>query len=229
MTTPALGPRARAPYFNPAARPADAPWDMTGFRTGVRRLAAVAITACWLGAPPALAQADPAGPVAGEPAQSAVAVFSPRAPALLRAVDGGVRVFMVQELRRSGVPVVAPAHTDAVAERHLGAEHLFLRGTDARALASEAEAGAVLLSQLSVADGKLEIWVRAYDGSGTAIAVGHGHGRVTELGEALVTALRPVLAALATSPEAEVAPQLAELAAYERAQEQLTAGELASA
>jgi len=228
---------------NPAPRPADAAGDMAGFpRQRVCRFAAVAVAASLLGAAPAWAQSDQrAAPASPEPdavaaqgpapsAPSAVAVFAPRAPAALRAVDGGVRLWIVQELRRGGVPVVAPAHTDAVAARHLAADHLFLRGSDAKALASEAEAGAVLLTKIGVQDGKLELWIRAYGGSGELIAVGRGAGRVAALGEALVAALLPVQAALGASPtENQLPPRLAELGSYERALERVEGGELATA
>jgi len=207
---------------------------MAGFPTErVRRLAAVAITAALLSAAPVRAQSDPNAGEAllpASPMPSAVAVFGPRAPAALRAVDGGVRLWIVQELRRGGVPVVAPGHADAVAARHLAADHLFLRGSDAAALASEAEAGAVLLTKIAVRDGKLELWIRAYDGSGELIAVGRGAGRVAALGDALVEALRPVQAAFGASPtETQLPPRLAELGSYERALERLVGGELAAA
>ena len=141
-----------------------------------------------------------------------------------------MRLWIVQELRRGGVPVVATAHTDAVAAHHLAADRPFLRGSDAKALASEAEAGAVLLTKIGVKDGKLELWIRAYDGNGELIAVGRGAGRVATLGGALVEALRPVQAAFAAgSTETQLPPRLAELGSYERALERLTSGELAAA
>jgi tetratricopeptide (TPR) repeat protein len=207
---------------------------MAGFPTErVRRLAAVVIAASLLGAAPVWAQADPdasAGQEAPSPAPSAVAVFAPRAPTALRAVDGGVRLWIVQELRRGGVPVVATAHTDAVAAHQLAAGRPFLRGSDAKALATECESGAVLLTKIGVEDGKLELWIRAYDGNGELIAVGRGAARVAALGEALVEALRPVQAAFgAGSTETQQPPRLAELGSYERALERLTSGELAAA
>ena len=72
-----------------------------------RCLLAVAIAASWLGAAPLRAQSGPgaeapapalpaeAAPPAPEaPAPSAIAVFAPRAPAALRSVDGGVRIWL---------------------------------------------------------------------------------------------------------------------------------------
>jgi tetratricopeptide (TPR) repeat protein len=192
----------------------------------VRRLAAAAIVASLLGAAPSRAQtegeAEPGGP-------TAAAVFAPRAAASLRSVDGGVRIWIVQELRRAGLPVVDPRHTDAVAARHLRPDHLFLRSSDAKALAREAEAKTVLLTQIRVNDGQLELWIRAYDRKGDVIAVGRGSGRMASLGEALVAALDPVRRALGADPTpGEAAPRLSELGSYERALEHLSAGALAA-
>jgi len=210
---------------------------MVGISTSsVRRFAVVAIAASWLGAAPVrlAAEAAVAEPEAAEaaapPAPSAVAVFAPRAPAALRSVDGGVRLWLVQQLRRGGVPVVDPSETDAVAARHLGPDHLFLQGTDTPALARETEASAVLLTQLRVNEGKAELWLRAYDGAGQVIAVGHAESRLAALGEALLAALGPVHAALAAgAPEDTTAPRLSELGSYERVLEHLARGELAPA
>src|SRR5215468_6497660 len=124
----------------------------------VRCIAVAAIAASWLGAAPVCARAEAGAPAA----PTAAAVFRPRGPASLRSVDGGVRIWIVQELRRDGVPVVDPSHTDAVAGRRLGPDHLFLQGADAPALARDTEAKSVLLTQLDVRDGKLELWIRAY-------------------------------------------------------------------
>ena len=64
-------------------------------------LAAAAIAASWLGAAPVcLAEAEPAGAPAPP---SAAAVFAPRAPETLRGVDGGVRLWIVQQLRRGDI------------------------------------------------------------------------------------------------------------------------------
>jgi tetratricopeptide (TPR) repeat protein len=212
---------------------------MAGISGGVaQRLAAAALAASLFGAAPLrLAAEEPAlepapleeaAPAPAAP--RAAAVFSPRAPAALRSVDGGARLWVVQELRRGGIPVVDPVHTDAVAARHLKPDHLFLRGSDAKALAQETEAGSVLLTHIRVSDGQLELWLRAYDASGELLAVGHGSGRTAELGAALAAALPPVLRALGGEPGGpEPAPRLAELGNYERALEHLSAGALASA
>ena len=194
----------------------------------VRRLAAAAIVASLLGAAPSRAQTE--GAVEAEPAgPTAAAVFAPRAPASLRSVDGGVRIWIVQELRRAGIPVVDPGHTDAVAARRLRPDHLFLQSGDTKALAREAEAKTVLLTQIRVNDGQLELWIRAYDREGEVIAVGRGNGRTAGLGEALVAALDPVRRALGAEPiPGEPAPRLSELGSYERALERLSAGELAA-
>jgi tetratricopeptide (TPR) repeat protein len=198
---------------------------MAGISGGwVRRLAAAALLASSLGAAAARAEGEaaPAGP-------TAAAVFLPRAPASLRSVDGGVRIWIVQELRRAGVPVIDPGHTDAIAARHLGRDHLFLRGSDAKALAREAEAKTVLLTRIRVSDGQLELWIRAYDRKGEVIAAGRGSGRTAALGEALVAALDPVRRVLGAEPTpGEPAPRLSELANYERALEHLSAGALAA-
>jgi tetratricopeptide (TPR) repeat protein len=201
-----------------------------------RRLAAAALAASLLGAAPLRLAAEEPVPEAevGLPAEPepprVAAVFAPRAPASLRSVDGGVRLWIVQELRRGGIPVVDPGHTDGVAARHLRPDHLFLRGSDAKALAHETEAGTVLLTQIRVSDGQLELWIRAYDAAGELLAVGNGSGRTAALGDALVAALAPVARALGAEPGgAELAPRLAELGNYERALEHLSAGAFASA
>jgi tetratricopeptide (TPR) repeat protein len=199
----------------------------------VRRLAAVAVAASLLGAAPVCAESDPIAASieeAAPPAPSAVAVFVPRAPDVLRAVDGGVRIWIVQALRRGGIPVVDPSHTDAVAAAQLAPDHPFLRGEDAPALAQLTEAGAVLLSRIRVEDGRLEVWLRAYDAKGQVLAVGHGSGRLASLGEALVAAFAPVRAALgAGAGGGELPPRLAELGAFERALERIASGSLAAA
>jgi len=201
----------------------------------VRRLAAAAIVASLLGAAPARLLAETPAEIASEPepappAPTAAAVFLPRAPAALRAVDGGVRIWIVQELRRDGVPVVAPSHTDAVAAKHLAPDHLFLQGADTKALARETEARAVLLTQLTQQGGELELWIRAYDPAGEILAVGHASGRMAALGEALVKALEPVRQALgASAAPREAPPRLSELGSYERALDRLAANELAAA
>ncbi len=193
----------------------------------VRRLAAAAIVASLLGAAPARLHAEPEPEAGGA---TAAAVFAPRAPASLRSVDGGVRLWIVQELRRDGVPVIDPSHADEVAARHLAPDHLFLQGSDTKALARETEAKVVLLTQLTVRDGQLELWIRAYDRKGEVMAVGHGSGRTAALGEALVAALDPVRRALGGSSGAgEAPPRLSELGSYERALERLAGGTLAPA
>jgi tRNA A-37 threonylcarbamoyl transferase component Bud32/Flp pilus assembly protein TadD len=195
-----------------------------------RRLAAVAIVASFLGAAPVRAEGDPvAAPEAAPPAPSAVAVFSPRAPDVLRAVDGGVRLWIVQALRRGGVPVVDPAHTDAVAAAQVGPDRPFLRGEDAPALAQLTEASALVLSRIRLEDGRLEVWLRAYDAKGAVLAVGRGSGRLASLGEALAQAFAPVSAALGAGPGREPAPRLAELGAFERAMDRIASGALAMA
>jgi tetratricopeptide (TPR) repeat protein len=197
-----------------------------------RRLAAVAVAASLLGAAPVRAESDPQGapaPEARSPAPSAVAVFAPRAPDALRAVDGGARVWIVQTLRRGGVPVVDPTHTDAVAAAQVGPDRPFLRGEDAPALAQLSEASAVLLSRIQLVDGKLEVWLRAYDAKGELLAVGRGSGRLASLGEALAQAYAPLSVALGAGPGREPPPRLAELGAFERASDRIARGDLAMA
>src|SRR5262245_55522969 len=199
----------------------------------VRRLAAVAIAASLLGAVPLRAETDPLE-VSGEEtsAPSAFAVFAPRAPAALRAVDGGARIWLVQELRRGGVPVVDPRHTDAVAARHVSVGQPFLRGSDAPALARETEAAGVLLSRFEGEAGKVEIWLRGCVPEGAILAVGHGSGRLASFGEALAAAFRPVRKALGAGAGAgagEAPPRIAELGAFERALERIAGGSLAAA
>ena len=197
----------------------------------VRRIVAAAIVASLLGAAPARLGAEAPAPTAPDPAApTAAAVFAPRAPASLRSVDGGARLWIVQELRRDGIPVIAPDHADEIAARHLAPDHPFLEGADAAALAKETEAKAVLLTQITVHDGKLELWVRAYDRKGDVIAVGHGSGRTAELGDALQAAFEPVRHAFGgTGTVGAAAPRLSELGAYERALDRLAAGDLAPA
>jgi len=198
-----------------------------------RRIAAVALAASFLGAAPAPAEPDPKASVgvgeAAPPAPAAVAVFAPRTSDVLRGVQGGVRIWIVQQLRRGGIPVVEPAHTDAIAARHLGAGRLFLKGEDAPALARETEAGAVLLTHLQAEDGQLELWLRAYDRDGKVLAVGHAAGRLAALGDPLVAAFAPVRAALGAGPGDAEPPWLSELGAYQRGLDRLAGGSLASA
>jgi len=215
---------------------------MVGLRGQRVRLLAVAIAASWLGAAPVRAQSDPGAlakpapaaeavpPEAPAPAPTGVAVFAPRAPAALRAVDGGVRQWLIQELLRGGVPAVDPGHTDQVAARRLKADRLFLQSGDAPALALETEAAFVLLSRIRVEAGRLELWLRAYDRKGEVVAVGRGEGRLATLGEALVAAFAPVRAALGAGPGGgETPPRLGELGIYERALDRIAAGSLAAA
>ncbi len=195
-----------------------------------RGLAAALVAASLLGAAPVRAEQSVALEQVAAPSAGAVAVFAPRASAALRSVDGGVRIWIVQELRRGGVPVVDMAHTDAVAAQHLRAGRLFLQGSDAPALAQGSEAGAVLLTQLKAEDGQLEIWLRAYAADGEVIGVGHGSARLASLGENLATAFAPVRSALgAGTGEGDSPPRLSELGAYERALERLSSGSLAPA
>jgi len=202
-------------------------------RQRARRLAAAAFAASLLGAGAARAEAGaPVAPSANlvPPAATAIAVFAPRAPAELAAVDGGIRVWIVQTLRRGGVPVVDPGHTDAVAAKHLSPERSFLRGSDAPALARETGAAAVLLSQLRLDAGRVELWLRAYDTEGTVLAVGHATGPLASLGDALVAALAPVRSAFgAGAGPGEPPPRLAELGAFERAFERIASGAFAPA
>ena len=193
----------------------------------VRRLAAAAIVASLLGAAPSRLVAERAGACGG---RTAAAVFAPRAPASLRSVDGGARLWIVQELRRDGVPVIDPGHTDEVAARHLAPDHLFLQGADTKALARETEAKFVLLTQITVLDGQLELWIRAYDRKGDVLGGRprqrpHRRARRGAGGRARPRAERARRAADA----GEAPPRLSELGSYERALERLSAGSLASA
>ncbi len=199
---------------------------------GARRVWLAAIAAWCLGVAPLGASAESGRPArnASTATPSAVAVFVPRAPAVLRSVEGGVRLWLMQELRRGGIPAVDPSHTDRVAAARISPARPFLRSEDVPELARAAESSAVVLGHIRLEDGALEIWLRAYDAKGGPLAVGHGSGRLASLGEALVTSFTPLRGALgAGRAEGEAPPRLAELGAYQRAMDRIAAGSLALA
>jgi tetratricopeptide (TPR) repeat protein len=203
---------------------------MTGFPgQTIRRVVLGAIAASWLGAAPLCVHAEDAPPTAPAETPSAIAVFVPRAPAVLRSVEGGVRLWLMQELRRGGIPAVDPGHTDRVAAARITPEHPFLRSDDVPELARATEASAVVLGHMQLEDGALEIWLRAYDAKGESLAVGHGSGRLASLGDALVASFAPLRAALGAGRGEGEPPRLAELGAYQRAMERIAAGSLALA
>ncbi len=162
--------------------------------------------------------------VQAPPTAGPALVLPPRAGAIFRSVDGGVREWWMAELAAAGVELVPRARADAVLAELISPEKPFLHGSDSPVLAERLGVGSVYATELAYAEGEVEVWMRVYEArSAKVLAVGHAEGKLAKLGELLNTASAPLLARLGAPHDQEVA-RLGELGLYEHASDALRAG-----
>ncbi len=187
------------------------------------RLLAIALVA-FVVAPGVASAEAPANETVGP-----VAVLEPRSPALLAPINGGAREWLSHQLAVAGVTLVPRAAVDAAAKALTSPEKPQLFGTDAPALREKAGSEIVISSEFTYQAGKVDVWVRAFDGgSGEALAAGRGQAKLSEFGKALAVATEVIVTGFGANTKLE-APSLGQLGRWDRAARELSDKQLARA
>jgi len=155
------------------------------------------------------------------PPEMRVLVMPPRATSVYRSVDAGVREWWAAEIAANDVRVIGRHETAAASAAVLAGATRPHFSADAPALAKQANATHVALSELRYEKGLAEVWLRVYDASGKALAAGSAKGKLAKLGDVLVQASAPARKLFGAAPPES--PRLSELGVFETAGDALGA------
>ena len=199
------------------------------FRNVVTSLLAVV----WLtGGVPSQASAEDRATVESVASTRHLAILETRTPEVLTSLSDGVRVWLFAILDAKGAELIPAAEVDAAVADHVSEERPVFFGTDAPALAAAVDADFVLSSEIRYEAGDVTVWLRSFDATtGQPVAIGKAEGLLKDVGDLLVEAARPILAAQGNRPidQAAWVPRLGDLAGYARAWNHHRVGALAEA
>jgi tetratricopeptide (TPR) repeat protein len=172
-------------------------------------------------------------PQAPEPRSVATAVVPPQTDAALEPLRLGLREWLRERLAAAGLPTADRARVDRALADLAAAGHPVLHGADAPALAQRTGAGRVLLSELWLDAGEVELRFHLHAGTDGAVQAGtRAHGRLAELPQLAQAALGELVQGLGLDGRriaADTAPRLSDWSTLGRARLRLEAGDFAGA
>jgi tetratricopeptide (TPR) repeat protein len=187
----------------------------------------------WAAAAESAADASVSEPQVPEPRSVATAVVPPQTDTALEPLRLGLREWLRERLAAAGLPTADRAEVDRALADLAAAGHAVLHGTDAPALAGRTRASRVLLSELWLESGEVELRFHLHAGTDGAVQAGaRAHGRLAELPLLAQAALAELVQGLGLDGRrigADAAPRLSDWSALGRARVRLEAGEFAGA